>query len=83
MNAPNTDATIIPNIVTTRDLYIKLDKLEDTVAGYGLSGMKEQVTDHEYRIRELEKWVWRASGLAALAGAGISIIIQELVGRVQ
>jgi hypothetical protein len=31
------------------------------------------LTDHESRLRALEKAVWRASGVAAVVGAGVGV----------
>lgn len=71
----------VPAVVSMRDIYIKLDKLEDTVTGYGLDDMKLRLMDHENRIRQLEKMIWQASGAAAIGGALISFIVNELMNR--
>ena len=39
-----------------------------------------QVTDHEARIRVLEKKVWAASGVAALIGSAGAAFITKLIG---
>lgn len=53
--------------VTLRDIYGLLLVLQADVAE--VKGHDEQIADHEARIRVLEKWIWRASGLAGAAGA--------------
>ena len=73
MSVPPDTHTIA--IVTLKTVYDEVVNIKDTLNGANIPGIKASVSDHEYRIRELEKWVWRASGLAALAGAGISQVI--------
>ena len=69
-------------IVTLKTLYDEVVNLKDTLNGANIPDIKADVRDHEYRIRELERWVWRASGLAALAGAGISQMINVLIAKI-
>ncbi len=69
---PNTH----PNpIVTLKTVYVEVVNIKDVLNAANIPDIKANISDHEYRIRELEKWVWRASSLAALAGAGISQMI--------
>lgn len=53
--------------VTLRDIYGLLLVLQSDVAE--VKGHDVQIVDHETRLRALEKWIWRASGIAAAAGA--------------
>lgn len=36
-------------------------------------------TDHETRIRKLERWTWVATGIAALAGTGAGATVTQLL----
>lgn len=81
MNAPPPESGNIPTVVTLKDVYNMVVEVKDTVSGHNLPDIKADVKDHEDRIRQLEKWVWRASGLATLAGAGLSQIITEFIAR--
>lgn len=69
-------------IVTLKTVYDEVVNVKDTLNGANIPDIKADVSDHEYRIRELEKWVWRASGLAALAGAGISQMISVFFAKI-
>jgi hypothetical protein len=40
----------------------------------------KRITDHETRIRSLEKFVWSASILSAVLTAGIITIINKTIG---
>ncbi|MDH4077480.1 MAG: hypothetical protein OEW29_16240 [Acidimicrobiia bacterium] len=42
-----------------------------------------QVTDHDHeeRIRDLEKWMWRAIGIASVGGAGSIAALIATLGR--
>ncbi len=62
-------------IVTLKTVYAEVVNVKEALNGANIPDIKATVRDHEYRIRELERWMWRASGLAALAGAGISQMI--------
>jgi hypothetical protein len=58
-----------PVRITLRDIYevvVRLDK----------ANASERLTDHEDRIRALERQVWAWAGGAALAGALIGQIVQ-------
>lgn len=68
-----------PAVITLREVYDLVLSVKQELSSQNVPDMKVDVTDHEARIRALEKWVWRASGLAAVAGAGLSQIISELV----
>lgn len=68
-----------PAIVTLREVYDLVLSVKQEVAGQNVPDIRIDVADHEARIRSLEKWVWRASGFAALGGAGLSLVVQELL----
>lgn len=68
-----------PQIVTLRDVYRLASETKDIVLNQNVPAIQKDVEDHESRIRILEQWIWRASGMAALAGAGISWILGELL----
>lgn len=80
MTAP-TETSNVPTVVTLKDVYNMVVEVKDTVSGHNLPDIKADVKDHEERIRQVEKWMWRASGLAAIAGAGLSQIITEFLSR--
>jgi len=42
-------------------------------------GVKDSITDHESRIRILEKKQWLWSGAAGIVSAGIALIAQYLI----
>lgn len=79
MSVPPNTNTI--HIVTLKTVYDEVVNVKDTLNGANIPDIKEDISDHEYRIRELEKWVWRASGLAALAGAGLSQMISVFFAK--
>jgi len=35
-------------------------------------------TDHETRVRRLERWFWIVTGMAAASGAGVSAVFSSL-----
>lgn len=69
-------------IVTLKTVYAEVVNVKDALNAANIGDIKAHLSDHEYRIRELERWVWRASGLAALAGAGISQVISVFLAKV-
>ena len=42
--------------------------------------LADDSTDHESRIRALERLVWRAAGVALVGGAGVSQLLSALLG---
>lgn len=71
-----------PAIVTLKTVYDEVITVKDTLNGANIPDIKSDLHDHEYRLRELEKWVWRASSLAALAGAGLSQMISVFFAKI-
>jgi len=57
-----------PKRVTNLDLYAVVTGM-DTKLDRALS----DITDHETRIRVLEKLIWKAMGWAAAIGAGVGL----------
>jgi len=45
-----------------------------------LDVMLTSVSDHEVRMRRLERWFWVAAGMAAASGAGVSALVSTIVG---
>lgn len=58
----------------TREQVQRLANLVDPALG----DIRADVTDHETRIRHLERKVWVAAGVAAGAGAGIAQLAAAL-----
>lgn len=65
--------------VTLKEVYDLL--LEVSKKVNSMEPQKGQLDDHEQRIRSLEKWIWRASGMAALGGAGLGQVIAQMLGN--
>lgn len=67
-----------PAIVTVREVYDLVLQVKERIDRQNVHDLAKDVEDHETRIRGLEKWVWRASGIAALVGAGLSQALDRL-----
>ena len=61
--------------ITGKDIWDKLDKIEKSTQALPLI-----VSDHETRIRALERKVWAASGFAAALGGGIGAALSQIIG---
>jgi len=46
-----------------------------------LTGIPSQVSDHEVRIRAIEKYLWIWIGAAGGAGAGITQLVNSLITK--
>ncbi|GAA1147837.1 hypothetical protein GCM10009651_35710 [Microbacterium natoriense] len=69
-----------PYVKVSLDLiYTELMAVKADVAEMKAASTAAIVADHEGRIRTLEKWVWGASGIAAVGGAGLSQLITALM----
>lgn len=65
-----------PYVKVSLDLiYTELMTVKSDVGEMKAASTVATVADHEGRIRALEKWVWRAAGVAAAGGAGLSQLI--------
>lgn len=62
-------------IVTLGEILKEVRSLKET-----LGHMPEKVTDHESRLRALERKVWGIGGAAALSGAVLSEIFSKFLG---
>lgn len=65
--------------VTLDSMYQLLLEIRTDVNS--MKSNKDSIDDHEQRIRALEKWIWRASGLAALGGAGLGQVFAKFLGN--
>lgn len=59
--------------ITNREIYSAVLQLKDAV-----NPLPGQVSDHEVRIRAIEKYLWIWIGAAGVLGAGAS----QVVGRI-
>lgn len=64
--------TIYEQVIATKDLASKLvDKVD---------AIEKRDSDHETRIRALERKVWTAAGAAAVVGAGVTEALTAILG---
>lgn len=70
-----------PAIITLREVYDLVLDVRSEVSLLKTTELKADVADHETRIRALEKWIWRASGIAAAIGAGGGALLNEIIGK--
>lgn len=68
--------------IERRMTSIEIKLGNDTVTKETFIAMKEDATDQEQRIRDLEKKMWTAAGSAGILGGVISIIISYLLKTV-
>lgn len=59
-----------PVRITQKEIYEKLNNIEREVIT--LANLERDVADHETRIRELEKAVWKSSWISGLISAVIT-----------
>ena len=62
--------------VTLGAIYTKLQDVEKN-----LNGLPAEVSDHEIRIRAIEKYLWIWIGASGVAGAGISEVAGIIINR--
>ena len=77
MNAPSEG----PAVITLREVYDLVLEVRSEVTLLKSTELKSDVADHETRIRALERWIWRASGIAAAIGAAGGYIVTEVFGK--
>lgn len=75
-------------VITMRDLWDahiestklmgKMDAKLDTVI-LNASSLKSTAADHESRIRELEKFAWKAAGIGGVSGALLGAIAAAII----
>lgn len=58
-------------VVTLRDVYLAVRKLEETVGT--LTPQSTRLNDHEGRIRTLERWCYALSALVLAAGGSNAV----------
>lgn len=80
MNTPPPETHPVP-VVTLRTVYEEVIDIKENLLTSNIPDIKTQLRDHEVRIREMEKWLWRASGIAALGGAGLAQVFYSLFNR--
>ena len=73
-----------PVRITQKEIYAAVTRVEKELIA--LSSLKEDVQDHEARLRELEKKVWQSSWISGLISAVVTsaataMIIQTLAQR--
>ena len=75
MNVPGDS----PAIITIREVYDLVLEVRQEVALLKTTELTKDVDDHEARIRSLEKWVWRAGGIAAAIGAAGGAVASQVI----
>ncbi|MGP6170632.1 hypothetical protein ACTU6V_05425 [Microbacterium sp. A204] len=76
MNAPDS-----PAVITLREVYDLVQEVRSEVALLKTTELTKDVDDHEQRIRGLERWIWRASGIAAALGALGGTAVSQIIQR--
>ncbi|MDT0142801.1 hypothetical protein [Microbacterium sp. PRC9] len=77
---PTQPVPVDPHVkVTMHDIYGLLLGLQNDVTE--LKGRTPTVTDHEARIRALEKWVWGAAGIAGIGAVVLSQVVNGLLNK--
>lgn len=71
MTAPEDDATVR---ITNREIYNAVVELKEAV-----NPLPGQVSDHEVRIRAIEKYLWIWIGAAGVLGAGASQVVTRIL----
>ncbi len=72
MSPPKTESELRREIIQDEDRYAALVAKVET----RLAGPDGPITDHERRVRELEKWQWRMMGV----GICVSFLMTIFVG---
>ncbi len=62
--------------ITLATIYTELLKVTNVIGP-----IPEKVSDHEVRIRAIEKYLWIWIGAAGGAGAGITQLVNSLVNK--
>lgn len=57
----------------TRDMLLRIDGKLDLVT-VGVNSATSTIADHEERIRQMEKTIWRTAGAAAFIGAAAGVL---------
>jgi hypothetical protein len=64
---------VAADAANTRDMLARIDGKLDIYA-LGINTAATTIEDHESRIRQMEKTIWRSAGAAAIIGAGAGIL---------
>lgn len=64
-------------VITLKDVYIEVRRLQDTVAAMTPQGM--QLADHETRIRSTERWKYSLPVSLLLAVGSSALAVTELI----
>jgi len=69
--------------ISTREIYDEVKATRSDVHRLiqTIQEQKADITDHEARLREVERKVWMASGIAALISGGGATIIQMFLTK--
>lgn len=70
-----------PAIITIREVYDLVLEVRSEVALLKSTEIKADVADHETRLRALERWIWRAGGIAAAIGAVGGTLLSDIFSR--
>lgn len=78
-SAPIPDGSVI---ITPTEMYAEMRATHTAVQGIAskLDGIPDKLSDHEARLRAVERAVWRAAGAATVLGAGAGYVA-SLVGH--
>lgn len=71
----------MPGEISMREVYDLVLELRVEVHTHNArsEGAFADISDHELRIRGLERWIWRASGIAAALGAAAGAIVANVI----
>jgi hypothetical protein len=71
-------------VVSPEQMYAEIRATHDTVTRIelGLQSIPAEMKDHETRLRALERWTWRATGIATAVAAIVGAAAGLLSGRV-
>jgi hypothetical protein len=68
----------LPADVTTDGRLVRIESKVDTIVS-AVTDVRDDIKDHESRLRKLENMVYKASGVSAVIGAGGAAIVQQLM----
>lgn len=62
-----------------KTLAIEIRSYNDMAIGRcGACANAKAVADHEKRLREVEKWIWKAMGIAAVSASLLSLLFEKI-----
>jgi hypothetical protein len=87
MTAPEMPFQLPPGsaVVSPEEMYREIRATHDTVTRIELSLqlVPAELKDHEARLRTLERWTWRATGIATVLAGAVGTAAGLLSGRVR